>query len=228
MARTSRRVSVSPSTRHAMCAHACSPGCFRRPRLTSVPLTHGARCCGPRAASSYPTVRDRGSGAGMSACRPRKRHTEPFSRRMSQDTRDCAAAMVSAIGVVGRPMSPDRSPGVAARAPRLMALSTSTRISAKAAGTPAPVRIARRSSAVTACGPPSSGLPGDLLGELLERPGGVAAELVRPVQVSVVLHDDRGGRGEVGPGGGGEAAARRGVGDDGAARHHAGRSRSPV
>ncbi|MFC7650006.1 hypothetical protein ACFQX6_63985 [Streptosporangium lutulentum] len=62
-------------------AHACSSGCSRRPRPTSVPSTHGTRCCGPRAASSCPAVHDCGSGAGTAPHRPGKRHAEPFPER---------------------------------------------------------------------------------------------------------------------------------------------------
>jgi hypothetical protein len=62
---------------------------------------------------------------------------------------DTAAATDSASGVVGRPISPDRSPVVFASRPRLIASSTSTTIAAKSSGTPAPTRISWCSAAVT-------------------------------------------------------------------------------
>lgn len=71
------------------------------------------------------------TGGGSESGTEGPRGSQPFS----------AAAMDSAIGVVGRPVSRDRSPVVTASSPFAMDPSTPARIAARASGSPAPVRM---------------------------------------------------------------------------------------
>ena len=123
----------------------------------------------------------------------------------------------------GRPMSRLRSPGVAAGVPRLMASSTSTRMSANESGTPAPVRSALCSTAlmevwttfVPVCRETSAA-------------NSSSDQAVSPlssyarVQVPIVVHDHRRGGGVVGARCGGDAAPDGDAGDDGATLQDAG------
>ena len=97
-------------------------------------LQEGSAAAAPPVMPVSPYGHDRRGFARRPGDRPgrRGRAGQPFS----------AAAIDSAIGVVGRPISRDRSPLVTASWPCAMAASTSTRIAAKASGSPAPVRIA--------------------------------------------------------------------------------------
>ncbi len=61
-----------------------------------------------------------------------------------------AAAIDSATGVVGRPVSRDRSPLVPASSPFSMDASTPARIAARGPGSPAPVRMSVSASTETA------------------------------------------------------------------------------